>query len=499
MIGNLSQAFSIVFSVETLFIIFLGSILGIIIGALPGLGPTVGTTLMLPITFGMSPTSAIILLVAIYITAEYGGSITAILLSTPGTTAATATVIDGYALTKKGYPGKALGASLSASTIGGLMTTVVLMFLTIPLMKFALQFGPVEYFALGVFGLSLVASLSGKSLLKGLLMAVFGLLIACVGLDPLTGHPRYTFGSFYLFEGVSLLSALMGLYAISEVFHMFLSKDGKVKKENRKISKQFITLKEVKRLFPVIFQSGFIGSFVGVIPGAGGSIGAWIAYQQSKRLAKDKNDYGKGALSGVAAPEAANNATVGGALVPLLSLGIPGSPTTAVLMGALMLHGLSPGPDLMKTDADLFYSLIVGMFVTCLFMFVIGRFLTNIWIRIITLPPAIIAPIVLGISVIGTFSIRNLMFDVYIMLGFGILGFFLRKFDYPLAPIVLALVLGDIMESNLRRALLISDGNWMIFFTKPISLVLILIALLTFIVPIFKSLFTRYKENHISY
>ncbi|GGB48226.1 hypothetical protein GCM10011409_27230 [Lentibacillus populi] len=485
MVENLANALSIVGSLEMLLVILLGSIAGIIIGALPGLGPTIGTTLFIPATFGMDPTTALILLIAIYMTAEYGGSITAILISAPGTTAATATVEDGYPLTLKGYPGKALGASITASTIGGLFTTLVLLFLTIPLMKFALNFGPAEYFALGVFGLSLVASLSGKSLLKGLLMGILGLLIASIGLDPLTGQSRYTFGSFYLLEGISIIPALMGLYAVSEVFNMFLNNES-IKKVKKKISRQFITKKEFKGLLPVIFQSSFIGSIVGVIPGAGGSIASWIAYQQSKRIAKDKEDYGKGALSGVAAPEAANNATVGGALVPLLSLGIPGSPTTAFLLGAFMLHGLTVGPKLMETDGDLFYSLIVGLFITCIFMFLIGSLLTNFWVKLISLPQSIIAPLILCIAVIGAFSVRNLMFDVYITLAFGILGYFLKKFNYPLAPIVLAIVLGGMMESNLRRALLISDGSWMIFLTNPISLVLLIISVLSFFTPIIK-------------
>lgn len=488
MINNLIEGLTIIATFQGLLMILIGAFIGIIIGALPGLGPTVGVTLFIPVTFGMDPTLALTLLIAIYMTAEYGGSITAILISAPGTTAATATVEDGYPLTLKGLPGKALSVSITASTIGGMITTVALLFLALPLMKVALSFGPVEYFALGVFGISLVASLSADSLLKGSLMALFGLLIAAMGLDPLTGYPRYTFGSFYLLEGISIIPALMGLYAISEVFTMFLTSET-AKKIKTKVSSQFITKKEFKSLLPVILQSSFIGVIVGVIPGAGGSIAAWIAYDQAKRIAKDKDEYGKGALSGVAAPESANNAVVGGALVPLLSLGIPGSPTTAVLLGAFMLHGLSVGPKLMESDSGLFYALVVGLFITCIFMFIIGVSLTRLWVKMISLPMAIIAPLILCLAVIGTYSVRNLMFDVYVALAFGITGYFLKKYKYPLAPIVLAIVLGDIIESSMRRSLLISDGSWLIFLQKPVSLTLLVISILSFGFPIFKKMF----------
>lgn len=489
MVENLLEAVKLIFTFESLILIFLGSAIGIVIGALPGLGPSVGLALMLPLTIGMTPTSAIVLLVAIYMTAEYGGSITAILIGTPGTSAATATVLDGYALTKKGQPGKALGASLTASTIGGMFTTLVLLFLTMPLMTMALKFGPAEYFALGIFGLSLVASLSGESMLKGLLMALVGLVIATIGLDPLTGTARFTFGSYNLYDGIPLIAALVGLYAISEVFIMLVQKE---KKLDAKISKKevsnFISFKEFKMTFPVMLQGSVIGSIIGVIPGAGGSIAAWVSYQQSKRIAKDKDEYGKGALSGIAAPESSNNATVGGALIPLLSLGIPGSPTAAILLGAFMLHGLSPGVDLMETNGHVFYGLVIGLFITCIIMFIIGYSLTKVWVKIINVPTAYIAPIVLGISIIGVYSIRNMMFDVYLALILGVVGFFLRRYGFPLAPIVLALVLGNMIESNFRRALLISEGDWMIFIQKPISLVLILIALITFVVPMIQSM-----------
>ncbi|MGD8113952.1 MAG: tripartite tricarboxylate transporter permease, partial [Sphaerochaetaceae bacterium] len=353
-------------------------------------------------------------------------------------------------------------------------------------MKVAIQFGPMEFFALGLFGISLVASLSNKSILKGILAGVLGLIIATVGIDPLTGHVRYTFGSYYLLEGISLMPALVGLYALSEVIFMFETQT-KNEKSKKISSNQFITFKEFKDMLPVIFSGSFIGAGTGIIPGAGGSIGGWLSYQQAKRFAKDRDQYGQGALSGVAASESANNAVVGGALIPLLALGIPGSPTTAVLLGALMLHGVSPGPDIMTNDAPLFYGIVIGLFVTCIVMFFIGNLLRNFWVKMINIPSRIIAPIVLCISIIGAFSVRNLMFDVFVAVGFGILGYFMRKFDYPLAPTVLALVLGKMMESNLRRSLLISNGDWGIFLTKPISVIFLILAFISFFSPIIRN------------
>lgn len=487
------EVIGMVVSFKTLLIIFLGTGVGIMIGALPGLGPTVGTTLMIPLTYGMEPVTAIILLVAVYMAAEYGGSITAILLNTPGTTAATATLLDGYPLTKKGLPGKALGASITASTIGGIISTFILLFLALPLMKVALKFGPMEFFALGLFGISLVASLSNKSILKGILAGVLGLIIATIGIDPLTGHARYTFGSYFLLEGISLMPALVGLYALSEVLFLFDSKE--TEKKGTKISNQFITLKEFKDMLPVIITGSFIGAGTGIIPGAGGSIGGWLSYQQARRFAKDRDDYGNGALSGVAASESANNAVVGGALIPLLALGIPGSPTTAVLLGALMLHGVSPGPDILTNDAPLFYGIVIGLFLTCIVMFLVGNFLKNFWVKMINIPSRIIAPVVLCIAVVGAFSVRSLMFDVFIAVGFGFLGYFMRKFEYPLAPTVLALVLGKMMESNLRRSLLISNGDWGIFLTKPISIIFIILAFVSFFSPIIRMHMGKIKQS----
>lgn len=489
------QSLATLFSWQGFILMVVGVILGILIGALPGIGPTVGVALMIPFTYGMSPGLAIVFLVAIYMASEYGGSISAILISSPGTAASITTVIDGYALTQKGYPGKALSASLISSTIGGIMSTVIMFLLALPLANFAIKFGPAEYFALGVFGLSLVASLSGDNVVKGLLMAIAGLMIAFIGTDPITGVPRFTFGVVNLFEGISLIPALLGLYALSEVFNMVETSFQQSAQFKKKVSKALLNLQEFKKILPVTLQGGIIGTIIGIIPGAGGSIASWIAYDQSRRIAPDKEDYGKGALCGVAAPESANNAVVGGALVPLLTLGIPGSPTTAVLVGAFMLHGTMPGKELFEKDIGMFYVIALGLLATCILMFVIGHFATNLWVNLIKIPNNIIAPTVFVLSVIGAYSVRNLMFDVYLAFTLGLVGYVLKKYHFPIAPIVLALVLGEMMESNLRRALLVSRGSWEIFFTSPISLVLLVLAFITFFWPLYRNFRDRKRQS----
>ncbi len=465
-----------------------GTVLGIVIGGLPGLGPTIGVALFLPVTYGMNPSTGLILMIALYMASEYGGSISAILVGAPGTAAAIATVMDGQPLARKGFPGKALGVSLTASTIGGIISTFVLICFSASLVKVALKFGPPEYFALGVFGLSLVSSLSGKQASKGLLMAIIGLLMTTIGIDPISGYSRFTFGIPTLFEGIPLIPVLLGLYAVSTVLEMVESiyRERREGANRKGVSSDFLTKKEIKSVIPTILRGSVLGTIIGTIPGAGGSIACWVAYDQEKRLAKDKSEFGKGDFRGIAAPEAANNATVGGALIPLLTLGIPGSPTTAVLLGALMLHGLMPGPDLFSNSPEVVYGVFAGLLLTCVAMFVLGFLGSKVWSLTLNIPNAVLAPIILGLTIIGSYSNRNLMMDVYLALGFGIMGYAFKKFDFPMAPLVLAVVLGRIMESNLRRSLLMSQNDFSIFFSRPLAAVLTSLGILSFFYPLYQ-------------
>lgn len=492
MLENLLLGLETLFSWTNLLAVFIGVTAGILVGVLPGLGPSIGVALLVPFTYSLEPSTSLILLAALYVGAEYGGSISAILISTPGTAAAVATVIDGYALNKKGYPGKALFTSLLSSTSGGIISTVFLIFLSIPLANFALKFGPPEYFALGIFGLAIVSSLSGKSLLKGLLMAVLGLIITTVGVDPISGAPRFTFGRPELLEGVPFLPALIGLFAVSEVFKM-LEESFKTGKINEKLAYTLLSLKEIRAIIPTILRSSVIGSIVGTIPGAGAGVACWIAYDQEKRLSKNPEEFGKGALRGIAAPEAANNATVGGALVPLLALGVPGSPTTAILIGALILHGLQPGPQLFIKNPEIVYGLFVSLFLACLVMLIVGFAFIKLWMEVLCLPAGILAPVIFALSVIGSYSVRTTIFDVFLAFGFGITGYILKKYDFPLAPAVLAMVLGYMVESNFRRSLLLSKGSYLIFISRPLSLCLIVLAIISFVLPMYKEL--RGRKN----
>jgi len=472
-----------VFTVPGILAIVVGTAAGIFVGAMPGLGPSLGVALLIPVTYGLSPSVGLNMLVALYLAAEYGGSISAVLIGTPGTAAATATVVDGYPLNQKGFPGKAMGASLVGSTFGGVVGGLALMTFSEPIARLALKFGPPEYFALAVFGLAIVSSLSSDNVLKGLLMATVGIMLTVIGVDSITGAPRFTFGFFELFEGIPFLTALIGLFAIAEAFSMIEETASRIRLDT-KVARGFLTLKECYRLSATFLRGSVIGVIVGAIPGAGANIAAWIAYDQEKRWSRHPEEFGKGAVEGVAAPESANSSSVGGALVPLLTLGIPGSPTTAVLIGALILHGLQPGPRLFVSNPEVIYGLFIGLMVAYPVLFAMGRLAMGLWVRVIEIPKSVLAPVVLALSVLGAYSIRNLMFDVWLTIGFGVVGYILKKYKFPAAPLVLAMVLGYMAESNYRRGLIMSQGSHDIFMQQPISAAFLILAALSFLWPI---------------
>lgn len=475
-----------------------GAFIGYLIGAIPGLGPSLGIALMIPFTYNMDPLVSIVMLVALFAAAEYGGAISGILLNSPGTAAAVATTWDGYPLTKQGKTGIALNISIISSGIGIFVSTILLFLTAVPLSEYALNFGPSAYFALALLGLSLVSSFSSGSLLKGALAMGLGLALATVGLDSQTGVPRFSYHPDF-FEGLPLVPVLLGLFALSEVLFMIeAGASHKIKNQPMSgiLEVPFKTFYKMKYLF---LRSSLIGYFVGVIPGAGASIGSFISYAVAKRFSKHPELFGKGSYEGIAASETANNASVSGSLSPLLALGIPGSATTAIMIGALMIHGVQPGPLLFTTNPEIPYTVFVSLWLSVPIMVFIGLAGARFWAKVADIPRPAIAAIVASISLIGAYASTSSMFPVYVALTFGVIGYVLRKANIPLAPIILALVLGDMLETNLRRALSISDGDVTTFITNPISATLLLIAFLSFLLPalgVFRKKVKGYRRAH---
>ena len=464
---------------------FIGVVVGIIVGVLPGLSPSIGVALMLPVTFGLDPISALVLLVSVYLSSNYGGSITAIAINTPGTPGAVATTFDGYELTKQGKPLYALMTSLTASTVGGLVGTIILILFSVPLARVALSFESYEYFALGVFGLTIISSLAGKSPLKGFIASALGLLLVTIGFDTELPFSRFTMGIAELSDGIEFIPALIGLFALGEIFYSIEKGDylEKTKKAKVDLSKT-LPVGKLMKMKALMLKSSIIGTLVGTIPGAGGTIATFIAYDNAKNSSKEPEKFGKGSLEGVAAPEAANNGSVGGALVPLLTLGIPGSASTAVLIGALMVHKLNPGPELFEKDPGLVYGIFISLFFANIVMFFLGLAGNKLWIKIISAPKSLLYPVILALSFIGSYFINNSIFDVGICISFGMLGWILKRGDFPTAPVVLGLILGKMIEENLRLSLV--KGNWTEFFTRPGSLIILSLAVVSFFIPYFR-------------
>lgn len=485
------QSLAVIFSFSGLAVLLIGALLGIIIGALPGLGPSIGLSLLIPFTYTMSPELSMLLMISLYTSAEYGGSISAILLSTPGTAAAAATAIDGYAMAQKGQASEAISISLTASTIGGVLGGLALLLLAVPLAALALKFGPAGYFAVGLFGLTSVAALSGGSLVKGLLAAALGLALAVVGIDPIAGVPRFTFGWFELYEGVPFLAALIGLFAVSEAIALAEKNARDLPVVRQKVGHVFVSLSTLRKTWRSMLSGSVIGTLLGILPGVGGNIACWVARDYARARSGRPEDFGKGEPNGVAAPEAANNATVGGALVPMLALGVPGSPTTAIMMGALVMHGLHPGPQLFDEAPTLVYAILFGVIIASLVQYLVGSLFLPVFARLVRLPDGVIAAGIMGFAMLGAFAIRNLMFDVWITLGFGLVGYLMKKLNFPVAPVILAMVLGYLIESNYRTALLSSQGDYMVFLTDPVSVLFLFFSAISILVPVRRAIRAR--------
>lgn len=493
MFAHLTMGFANVFEFNNLMMIILGTLVGYFIGAMPGLTPSIGIALLIPFTFTMDAVPAMLMLVCLYIAAEYGGGITAILINAPGTPAAAATALDGYPLAKRGEAGKALTISILASGWGSLISSILLVFTAIPMAKVALSFGPAEYFALAVFGLSLISSLSEGSLIKGILGMCFGLILITIGMDPVNGVPRFAFTNS-LFGGIPFLPALIGLFALSEVLFMVENADEKPAQVEtiKGIGIPFSTLGKMKL---TLVRSPIIGYVVGVIPGAGATIASWISYNEARRVSKESHTFGTGNPEGIAASEAANNAAVPGALAPLLALGIPGSASAAILIGALTIQGLQPGPLLFVKNPEIPYSIFAALIIAAPFMTLLGLFGARLWVKVTLIPTRILAVIVAGITILGSYSYSNDMYSVWVMFIGGIVGYIFRKVKIPTTPVVLAMVLGFMMEVNLRRALIVSGGNPAFVLTRPISLFLLVVSVITLIVPIIKEMKGRRAQK----
>ncbi len=493
--SGLLTGFSLALTPYNLLFGFIGALLGTAVGVLPGLGPAATISLLLPLSYAIgNPITSIIMLAGIYYGAMYGGSTTSILLNIPGEAASVVTCIDGYQMAKKGRAGAALGMAAIGSFIAGTVGVIGLTFVAPPLSAFALKFGPPEYFSLTILGLMLATYLSGKSILKGMIMAVAGLLLATVGMDPVTGNTRYTFGLLILEDGFDFLTLGMGLFGIGEIFSTL---EGKLKAElvTTKITNLWPTLKDWAISRGSVIRGSGIGFFVGLLPGGGAVIASLLAYAVEKRVSKEPQKFGQGALEGVAAPESANNAAASASFIPMLTLGIPGNPAIAMIFAALLIQGVTPGPLLLREHPNLFWGVIASMYIGNALLLVLNLPLVGLWVQMLKVPYSILAPVIVLICSIGVYSMKNDVSDVMMMVIFGVIGYFFRKLQFELGPLLLAFVLGRILERSLRQALLISRGDVSIFFTRPISAAFLAVVALMILTSIGMILYKRMKAR----
>jgi putative tricarboxylic transport membrane protein len=485
--SNIVYALEHVFAIQNLLFIMIGTAVGMFFGSMPGLTVTLAVALTLPFTFSLEPTSGILLLTGVYCAGTYAGSITAILINTPGTPSSVATCWDGYPLTRQGRSYEALSVGLNASVLGGMISAVSLLFFAPALALAALKFGPPEKFALAFFGLTVIARVSGKTLIKGLVSALFGLLVATVGMDPMLGIPRFAFGRYYLYGGIGMIEVFIGLFAIAEIFRQIEERTKAVKVTKATVKRKVFSWMNIVPYYKPIIKSSLIGVVIGVIPGTGGSIASFIAYDEAKRSSKDPESYGKGSLEAVAASESANNGVTAATLIPALTLGIPGNTVAAVFLGALMIHGMTPGPQLFVEQGGVMYTLMLGFFIANVIMYLQGLFAINWFDKAISAPPSILFPTILVMCLVGAYTLSNSIYSCVIALVFGCVGYAMLKYGYPNAPMAIALILGRMVEESLRQSLILSDGSPVIFFTRPISLIcLIVSAGVSFLPPILK-------------
>jgi putative tricarboxylic transport membrane protein len=464
------KAFTEILSPTNLLIIAGSVTMGITVGALPGLTVTMGVALLLPLTFNFPTVQSFLALMGVYCGAVYGGSISAILMGIPGTPAAAATMFDGHSLAKKGLAGQALGLACIASTIGGLISALVMSFLSPQVARIALMFGPVEYFGMVFFALSILLLLSGKSLLKGVTSILLGLLCTTVGIEPILGSPRFTLGFEAMTAGLGLIPIAIGLFGLAQIFDDFMAFFESTLKRDRQIIKDIWPKWSVlKKIYKTTLKSTFIGIGVGIIPGIGPETASFMAYAEAKRASKNPELFGTGIIEGVVAPEAGNNGVTGGAMVPMMTLGIPGDAPTAILLGGFLLHGLPVGPMLFRDHLNVVYPIFVGFIVTNIFMGIIGLSLARFFARVMDVPQSILMPIICVLCFIGSYATRLSLLDVGISILFGLIGFFMKRYDFPLSPMLVSVILGPMLEMNMANALTIGNGSFWIFFSTPVG------------------------------
>lgn len=480
------QALLEVVSPMNFLLITLGTIFGTVCGALPGLSSSMAVILTLPFTYSMDPIPAIILLISVYVGGAAGGSISAILLKTPGTPEAVATTFDGYPMALKGEAGKALGLAITASSFGGIFSAFAMVVCAPLLAGLALKFQSAEYFALALLGLSCITSIGSKNQLRAVLAALLGLMFSTVGIDAINGIERYTFDQPFLINGINYIPVMIGAFAIAEVYKNIeeISHKDNSTISNSKVSLVMMKMTDMFKMWPTFIKSSIIGTIIGIIPAAGGSIAALVSYGEAVRSSKKPEEYGTGIPEGVIAPESSNNAAVGGSMVPTLILGIPGSPTAAVILAAFMILGLRPGPLLLQEQPLLLNSIFLGLIFSSLLLFIVGRFVTREFARILQLPYPMLGVFIMALGVVGAYSLKNSFYDVIIMFIFSFVGYFFDKFKYSNSALILGLILGEIAENSLRKQIVIGNGSWSGFVTSPIAVIVIIVSLVTFLTPL---------------
>lgn len=478
-----------------LLLILIGTLFGMVCGALPGLSSSMAIILCLPFTYSMAPISGILLMIAVYVGGATGGSISAILLKTPGTPESVATTFDGYPMAMKGDAGLALGLAVSASSFGTIFSAIAMVISAPLLAVLALRFQSAEYFALGLVGLSCITSIGAKNQLKAILSVILGLMFATIGIDTINGAERFSFGQPFLLNGINYISVMIGAFAIAEVYKNVeeLSHRDTTTISNSKVSMVLMKFRDMMKMWVTFVKSAVIGTVIGIIPAAGGSIASLIAYGEAVRSSNAPDEFGKGKAEGIIAPEAANNAAVGGSMVPTMVLGIPGSPVAAVIMAAFMILGLRPGPLLIREQPTMLNAIFFGMLISAILLFVGGRFVTREFARILKLPYPLLGTLITALGVVGAYSLKNSFYDVAIMFLFGFIGYFFEKFKYSSSAFILGLILGEIIENSLRKQIIIGDGSWIGFVNRPLALIILVVAVVTFLSPVINSYKARLK------